>query len=313
MRLLVALVGLSCVFVACGLNDDLIASDTSLQPPPSTTSGGGGSSSSGGAATGSSSGGAAVGDGGSSGRPDSGPPPAPRCNPADAPGPSAPVPGLPPGAQSPTFSGDELQAFFLHVSGSAYNVYQATRADRAAPFGAAVDLGLTSFFPPYGGVTISDDALSLYYTQFNESVSLMVATRATAAAAFGAPTVFHPSAYMDVTARDGSARFFSTFAADTMLLYGLRPAAADLASATPLVGNALVSWYEAPSGTLWFTQYVQTEDSLVYLPQSQHWNGATWDAAVAADLLVSWTSPDDCRLYGNDGTAVVVRSRPLPP
>ncbi len=317
MRLFAALALGSCAVVACGVNDDLIARDTTLQPPPPTSGGGGGrrpGASSGDAGPSGSSSGAATGDGGSSGLPDSGPPPSPRCDAAAPVGLSAPVAGLPVTALSPVLSGSELRAFFLQFDGASYPVYEAVRAGRAAPFEPAVALGFVSpFAPPFVGIAVSDDALTVYTAQFQQELAVMVASRVSTAEPFGPAALYHASTYMDVTARDGSARFFTSYADGLTTLFGQRPAAADLATAEPLGYDAFVSWYDAPSATLWFTQFVQAENNAFYLPQSQHWNGASWDAPAAADLLVTWSSPDACRVYGTDGTGVVVRSRPPPP
>lgn len=161
-------------------------------------------------------------------------------------------------------------------------------------------------------VRISDDGLSLRFTRDN---NVYIATRAATGAAFAPAQLLRGDAQRDFPARDGSGRFWSRNVDDNTTVFALRPADAPEGSAVRL-GRGSPLWFEPATLTLWFYRI----DILSAFPPryevnpyTARWNGSGWDGAQRADLFVEYTSPDACRIYGRQGTNVVVRSRVPPP
>lgn len=247
-------------------------------------------------------------------------------------GPAEPVPGLPTSAREPSFTGNELAAYFVQQSGGTSRVFAASRADRSQPFGSVVELGpgVNS-----GGhivhVFVEDDGLSLYFTrEENGGRNVYVARRSAAGQAFAAAELFRGNASNELVMRDGSARFFARRESDYWPVRIVRPANADESN---LKGNGSAqladgwiaasmfpSWFETSSNTLWFFAQevrvipfggIQRRDGI----RAAQWDPATdtWTAPVAADFKIVWISPDGCRLYTVNDSGVLMRERVATP
>lgn len=227
----------------------------------------------------------------------------PRCDPSWPLSAPQAVLGIPANAAAPTLTGDELRVYFSLVSSEVIRVFTAQRQSRAEPFAEPLDTGLEVFSPPFGHLHVTDDGMSLYFARYDadQVVRVYVARRENADAALGVPTVYREGAYADLSARDGSARLFSSIVGDVLRISVVRPANADPLLAQP-IADGFLSWYEPSSGTLWFTQLIA--DPFSYVPMQMRWDGAAWSAPVAAERI-NHSSVDGCRLYGQDAAGNV--------
>lgn len=298
------------VLAACGgANTDVVPPDDDLDDPRVRPEAGApsSSSSSSGRPGGSSSGNQGGSSSSSSGEPaDAG---SSDCDPSWALTAVEPVGGLPENIVSLSITGDELTAYYS-LDGK---LYAASRGGLGDTFGNAVEL------PPIinNGVRvtylhITDDALSLYFTRFDGSVSRVYYTyRAVAGAAFGEPQLLRDAALHDFPARDGSSRFWARNNPATTT-FALRPVDAPEEQARQ-VDRGVPNWYEPASSTLWYRRLDIVNDQLVPKTFATRWDGNAWGAPVLSEVDVEFTSLDACRLYGKVGTSVVMRSRVPPP
>jgi hypothetical protein len=303
--------------VACGSPDDELVSPNdglleaphypdkdesssgTTAPPATTSSGSSSSSSSGGAPNG-------------FGTPDAGA--TPTCGTLWALTVAEPVLGLPAAAIRPTFSSDELTAYFVqHNAGGQYRIYAATRAARSEAFQPAVEMG-----PNVNGglqslaVSAAPSGLELVFNTYDGTNSQVLhATRTLSSEAFGAASLLRANAILEVTARDESVRFFARNVDGSTAIFQLRPASAPEDQAV-LLSDGVPTWYEAESATLWFEQFFASPTPAFY-PRSSRWDGAAWADSLPADMRVYWISPDGCRMYGTTDAGIVVRTRVSPP
>lgn len=296
----------------CGADAGLVDTDDMLAAPNTSRDPNAGSSS--GAPPSSSSSSSSSGSGGtasSSGESDSGP--AARCDVLWALTAAEPVAGLPPTGIRPSFSADELTAYFVMPT-SQYKVYAATRPSRSEPFGEALELGSNV----NGGVqTLAvfarDDGLGLLFNRFDGANSQVLAvSRSAPGEAFGEAVLHRANAILEMHARDGSAGFFArNVEGGITAIFQLRPASAPEQEAV-LLADGVPQWFEPESGTLWFEQYFESPAPRFY-PRTAHWDGERWGDSLPTDLPIYWTSPDLCRLYGVSEAGIVMRTRVSPP
>lgn len=226
------------------------------------------------------------------------------------------VPGLPATAIRPTFTGDELTAYFI-APGAQYKVFAATRSTRTEPFAPAVEMGSNVNGSVHAfGVMTNDPGLELLFNRFDGQTSQVFrVSRPTPTEAFGEAALFRANAILEVPARDLSVRFFArnvpNGGGETTVIYQLRPADAPEDQAI-LLADGVPFWFEPESGTLWFEQYFE-EPAPGFYPRTAHWDGTAWGDSLPTDMRVYWTTPDRCRLYGTNEQGIVVRTRVPPP
>ncbi len=224
------------------------------------------------------------------------------------------VPGLPAVAIRPTFSSDELSAYFVQPNASnQYRIYAATRPALGQAFGAAVEMGPNINASLHSlAVSLAPAGLELVFNNYDGSTSqLLHTTRASLDGAFGPASLVRANAILEVAARDDSARFFARNVAGSTMLFQLRPGNAPETEAQ-ILRDGVPTWYEPESGTLWLEQFSQ-QPSPAFYPRTAHWDGAAWGDSIPTDLRVYWISLDGCRVYGVNELGVVVRQRVISP
>lgn len=300
--------------IACGPSNDVVnpaddlleapaydgeGASSSGSPVPPPPAGGGSSSGSGGGPNG-------------FGTPDAGTPP--TCGalwPMEA---AVAVAGLPATAIRPSFSSDELTAYFVAPNANnLLRIYAATRASLTDPFQPAVEMGSNV----NGGleslaVSVAPSGLELVFNTYDGNDSqLLHATRAVRTDAFGPSSLLRANTILEVAARDDSVRFFARNVDGSTRMFQLRPGNAPDDQAV-LLDTGVPTWFEVETGTLWFEQFF-SQPTPGFYPRFSIWNGTTWGDNLPADMRVYWISLDGCRMYGVNADGIVVRTRVPPP
>jgi hypothetical protein len=250
--------------------------------------------------------------------------PSTTCDPSGVFDPPVPVPGLSSAGfrRYARFSPDELTAVFTDEAGSGMlDIYQAERPSIADSFGTPVKLGVSSDTGQDFAPTLSPDQLTIVFASdrvFGGIYQLYEATRTSPTATFGAPSLASgvqppdPRNQFDdlpFLTGDGQELWFESGRPGTSTIW--RAAVNGSAFANPMPVPELDNWNSPVLSADRLTVYVSNfpQDP----PVTQVWvahRSATTEAFPAPAVVrelgstaadPTWLSPDNCRLYLQDG------------
>jgi hypothetical protein len=225
------------------------------------------------------------------------------------------IKGIAPGqsAGQARLSSDETELFFSRFADNRWHLFRATRTDTGAAFEHVAvvaeleDATFSTYWP-----SISADGLTLSFSRLglaDGGQQTLQAQRADAASAFGPPVLFQDASALLFQVPGGDEYFLSTYPGTGFLSIfdGTGSGGAFVFQNQATVDFPY--WYEPRASTLWFTR-----DSI---PMSVARTDGVWAQPLLAttQILVTWVSPDGCRLYGavpseNEGTLKVQRRLP---
>lgn len=215
------------------------------------------------------------------------------------------MPGVATGQSTgqPRLTADETTVFFNRVIDGRWRVLTASRPDATSAFQEATlvtsieTAGFEHYWP-----SISADGLTLSFSRFTSGVQeILDAHRATTDADFGSPQLLESGSLLLFRVPSSDEYFYARYDDRGIQTISDASATGDTLLFPGHPGQDLPLWYETAARTLWFTR---DGVQLVSVRGASGFEEPTDPAPRGAAIVVTWVSPDGCRLYGSDPEAL---------